>query len=128
MSKLSVVIITLNEEKNIGSCIDSVHEIADEIILLDSFSTDSTIAIAKTKGAKVFQQKFEGYTAQKNKAITYASNDYVLALDADELLSPELLNSIKQIKRAGYSADAYTMNRLNYFADKPIKTCGWYPD
>ena len=84
MELLSVVIITYNEEHNIGRCIDSVKEVADEIVVLDSFSTDKTVQIAEAKGAYVYRQKFEGYIAQKNKALEFAEHNYVLCLDADE--------------------------------------------
>ena len=90
MNKLSVVVITFNEEKNIGRCLDSVRTVADEIIVLDSFSTDSTVAIAAQKGAIVKQQSFSGYIRQKNKAIELALYEYVLLLDADEAVSDEL--------------------------------------
>jgi glycosyltransferase involved in cell wall biosynthesis len=128
MNKLSVVIITLNEEKNIARCIDSVQNIADEIIVVDSFSSDRTVEIVNGKGARVFQQKFEGYTNQKNIAVSYSSNDYVFSIDADEEISYELLESIRVVKLTGWGADAYEMNRLNFFGQTPIKSCGWYPD
>lgn len=128
MSKLSVVIITLNEENNIGPCIDSVQGLADEIIVVDSYSTDRTVAIATQKGAKVFQHKFEGYTKQKNTAAQHATHDYVFSIDADERVSAELYQSILEAKQKGLIPPGYEMNRLNHLAGKPIKTCGWYPD
>src|SRR4030095_15690771 len=87
MEKLSAVIITFNEEKNIGRCIDSLQKVADEIIVLDSFSTDKTITIAEARGAVVHRQQFLGYIEQKNKALTLASHAFVLCLDADEAVS-----------------------------------------
>lgn len=128
MSKLSVVIITLNEEGNIGRCIDSVQGLADEVIVVDSFSTDRTVDIATQKGAKVFQHIFEGYTQQKNIAIEDAAFDYVFSIDADEEVSAALKQSILAAKQQGFTSDAYKMNRLNFFANRPVKTCGWYPD
>lgn len=128
MNKLSVVIITFNEEETIARCIDSVIEIADEIIVLDSFSTDRTVQITKEKGAKIFQEKFSGYTSQKNLAISKSSNQYVFSIDADEVVSKELLRSIKEEKQKDFPADAYEMNRLNFFGDRAVRTCGWYPD
>jgi glycosyltransferase involved in cell wall biosynthesis len=83
--KLSVVIITFNEQRNIARCIDSVLSVADEIVVVDSFSTDETVAIAKQKGAKVIQHKFEGHIEQKNYAITQATFPHILSLDADEM-------------------------------------------
>src|SRR5688572_22507686 len=127
MSKLSVVIITFNEENNIARCIDSVNGIADEVVVVDSFSTDKTEEIAKGKGARFIQHTFKGHIEQKNYAKEQAQYDYVLSLDADEALSEELKNSIKQAK-TDFAVHGYTMNRLNFYEDKPIKTCGWYPD
>lgn len=127
MKKVSAVIITLNEEENIGRCIDSVKEIADEVVVVDSFSSDKTVAIAIAKGARVIQHRFEGHIEQKNFAKQQAAYDYVLSLDADEALSEELRQSILSEKQR-LSADGYAMNRLNFYCGKPIKTCGWYPD
>ena len=128
MSQLTVVIITYNEEENVGRCIDSVHDIADEIIVLDSFSTDGTKKIAEAKGAKVTERKFTNYIDQKNFVLTLSTNDYVLNLDADEFLSEELKKSISAEKLADFPSDAYSMNRLNFYCGEAIKTCGWYPD
>ncbi|MCX6198841.1 MAG: glycosyltransferase family 2 protein [Bacteroidetes bacterium] len=128
MNQLSVVIITYNEEDTIARCIDSVRAIADEIIVLDSFSTDKTVAIAKEKGAKIIKEKFQGFTAQKNLVISYSSSQYVFSIDADEVVSEELLRSIQIEKQKDFPADAYEMNRLNFFGTRAIKTCGCYPD
>ena len=98
MISLSVVIITFNEEKNIARCIDSVKDLADEIVVVDSFSTDNTKSICLSKGAKFIEHKFEGFTAQKTYATAQATNDYILALDADEYLSTELHASISKAK------------------------------
>jgi glycosyltransferase involved in cell wall biosynthesis len=127
MISLSVVIITFNEEKNIGRCIDSVAGLADEIVVVDSFSTDNTKAICLSKGAKFFENKFDGFTAQKNFAIAQATHDFILALDADEYLSTELKESVQKVK-SNWKADGYSMNRLNSYAGKWVKSCGWYPD
>lgn len=127
MNKLSVVIITFNEEKNIGRCIDSVKTVADEVIVLDSFSTDTTVAIAQQKGAVVHQQTFNGYIQQKNKAIKLASNDYVLLLDADEALSDELATSIASVKQ-DLTHKAFSMNRCNIYCGRHIRHGLWYPD
>ena len=120
MELLSVVIITYNEEKNIGRCIDSVKEVADEIVVLDSFSTDRTVQIAEAKGAFVYRQKFAGYVAQKNKALEFAENNYVLSLDADEALDDTLKASILKAKN-GFAFNAYKMNRCAYYSGKFIK-------
>lgn len=127
MQGISVVIITLNEENNIERCIESVKQIADEIIVVDSLSTDKTHEIAKMKGAIVHAQNFLGYVEQKNLALSLARNEYVLSLDADEALSEQLSNSIAKIK-SRFDAAGYAFSRLNFYCGKPIKTCGWYPD
>ena len=127
MNLLSAVIITWNEEKNIGRCLDSLNRVADEIILLDSFSNDNTVAIAAQKGAEVVQSTFSGYIEQKNKALQLARNDYVLSLDADEVLSPELIESVLEAKK-DFKYKAYFMNRYNHYCGRFIKYGLWYPD
>ncbi|NVO19509.1 MAG: glycosyltransferase family 2 protein [Bacteroidetes bacterium] len=127
MVKLSVVIITFNEEKQIGRCIDSVLGIADEVIVLDSFSTDTTEIICRQKGAIFHQHEFDGYIEQKNRALSIASFDFILSLDADEVLSDELRSSIGEVKQ-NPTASGFTMNRLNNYCGKWIRHGGWYPD
>jgi glycosyltransferase involved in cell wall biosynthesis len=127
MAMLSVVIITFNEEANIGRCIDSVQDIADEIIVLDSFSTDKTVEIAKSKNATVHQQSFAGYIEQKNCALQLARYPYVLSLDADEAVDQQLIVSIAEEKKE-FSAQAYTMNRCSSYCGKFIRHGLWYPD
>jgi len=127
MLKISAVIITFNEERNIERCIKSVRNIADEIVVLDSFSTDKTEEICKKYDVKFFQHKFDGYTKQKNRAADFAENDYVLSLDADEELSEKLINSILKIEENPIF-DAYDFNRLNIYCGKAIKHTSWYPD
>lgn len=127
MNKLSVVIITYNEAANIGCCIDSVQGLADEVLVVDSFSTDNTVSIATSKGARVLTHAFEGHIQQKNWARLQAIHPYVLSLDGDEALNDELRTSILAAKN-NFTAQGYTMNRLNYYCGEPIKTCGWYPD
>lgn len=128
MQKLSVVIITFNEAANIEKCINSVKEVADEIYVLDSFSTDATCEIAERLGARVEQHVFDGHIQQKNRAKNGAVYQVVLSLDADEVLSEELKKAILEEKRQGFPAEGYYMNRLNFYCGKPVKTCGWYPD
>ncbi|MFA8300088.1 MAG: glycosyltransferase family 2 protein [Hyphomicrobiales bacterium] len=127
MIKLSVVIITLNEEKNIGRCLDAIKDIADDILVVDSYSTDKTEAICKEKGARFIQHPFEGYTEQKNVALDEALYDHVLSLDADEIPSEELLESLKKVKE-NWDADGYSMNRLTNYCGAWIHHCSWYPD
>lgn len=128
MQPISAVIITLNEEKKIRQCIDSLQKVADEVVVVDSLSQDKTKQICLEKGVRFVEHPFEGYIAQKNYALGCATYDYVLSLDADEILSDELRNSILKEKESGLKAVAYTMNRLTYFAGKPIRHSGWYPD
>jgi glycosyltransferase involved in cell wall biosynthesis len=127
MNALSVVIITFNEEQNIRRCIGSVIAVADEIVVIDSFSNDKTVEIARSMGAKVKQSAFDGYINQKNKAIKEASNNYVLLLDADEFLSEELAASILKEKE-DFIYKAYSMKRCNIFRGSYIRHGLWYPD
>jgi len=127
MIQLSVVIITLNEEKNIARCLDSVRELADEIVIVDSNSTDNTEAICKSYGARIIQHPFDGYVNQKNYAVSEAKFEYILSLDADEVLSKELHQSIKKVKQQ-FDVGGYTMNRMTNYAGKWIRHSGWYPD
>jgi glycosyltransferase involved in cell wall biosynthesis len=128
VKKLSAVIITLNEEKNIARCIRSVIDIADEIIVVDSFSTDKTKDICIELGVKFVQQSWIGYVEQKNFANNLADHDWILSIDADESLSEELHNSIKQVKDQLSENTVYSMNRLTNYCGKWIHHCGWYPD
>lgn len=127
MQQLSVAIITFNEELNIARCIESVLPVADEIVIVDSFSTDKTADICKRYPVKFIPHAFEGYIEQKNYAIMQCSFPYILSLDADEALSAELISSIKNAK-LDYKFDGYTMNRLTNYCGKWIRHCGWYPD
>jgi glycosyltransferase involved in cell wall biosynthesis len=127
MINISVVIITYNEERNLARCLNSIKEVADEIIIVDSFSTDNTIAIAKEYNARFITHEFEGYGEQKNFATQLATNDWILSLDADETLTLELQESILEIKKDP-KFDVYQMPRLTNYCGKWIKHCGWYPD
>jgi glycosyltransferase involved in cell wall biosynthesis len=134
MQKLSVVIITFNEEHNIGRCIDSVAGIADEVLVVDSGSTDTTKAICESKGARVIEHPFKGHIEQKNYAASQAANEWVLSLDADEALSEELRNSILGLLNDEAGLDqwggvlGYSMNRLTNYCGHWVRHCGWYPD
>lgn len=127
MPEISVVIITLNEEKNIERCIQSVMDIADEIIVIDSFSSDQTEEICNRLGVRFIKHEFEGYIEQKNWALGQATHTYVLSLDADEALSKELGASILHIKE-NIKYDAYQFNRMTNYCGKWIRHSGWYPD
>jgi glycosyltransferase involved in cell wall biosynthesis len=125
--KISAVIITHNETHNIQRCLDSLKSVADEIVIVDSFSTDSTLEICKKYTDKVFQIAWLGYAAQKNTANSYATNDWVLSLDADEALSPALAQSILAIKNNA-TADGYMISRMTNYCGKWIRHGDWYPD
>ena len=147
---LSVVIITKNEEENIARTLASVIDFADEIILLDSGSTDRTLAVARTFGdkVKIYQEEWKGFARQKNSAIAKATGDWVLSLDADEEVSPQLADDIrklfgsnqpvpatKQIVDGGgpycgvtIAEDAFSARRKNFFLGRWIQHGGFYPD
>lgn len=125
--KLSVVIITYNEERNIARCLESVKRVADELVVVDSFSTDRTREICLRYGARFVEHPFEGHIEQKNYALTQATFQHVLSLDADEALSPELEQAVLAAKN-NWQSDAYSMNRLTNYCGKWIHHSGWYPD
>ena len=127
MPEISVVIMTLNEEQKIERCLQSVKDIADEIVVVDSFSTDSTEEICKTFGVKFIRHPFEGYIEQRKYSIDQASHDHVLVIDADEALSEELRASIMRVKE-NWTHDGYHLNRLNSYCGQWIRHSGWYPD
>lgn len=124
MSKISVVIITKNEEKNIVNCLETVKW-ADEIIIVDSFSTDRTVEIAKKYTDKIFLRQFTNYSEQKNFGTKHASNIWILSIDADERVSSELKEEICQAISCGCS-DGYWIPHLDYMFGKKIKHGGWY--
>ncbi|MBL0355914.1 MAG: glycosyltransferase family 2 protein [Chitinophagaceae bacterium] len=127
MQKISAVIITFNEEKKITACLASLQGIADEIVVLDSFSSDKTPDICKQFGVKFYQQSWTGYGQQKNDAAAKASHDYILSLDADECLSPVLQKSLIELKKTDL-AGVYRMNRLNNFYGYNLHHGNAYPD
>ncbi|EQA51875.1 glycosyltransferase family 2 protein [Leptospira kmetyi] len=128
--KLSVAIITYNEEKNIGPCIESCLDVADEIVILDSVSTDNTEKISKSyPSVKFFKQKFKGHIEQKNDAIALCKYDWILSLDADERVSPELKNSILTFKQKqdDPAVNGFQVSRLTFHMGRFIRYGGWYP-
>ena len=125
--QLSVVIIAYNEEKNIARCLSSVKPVADDVVVVDSFSTDKTKLICVENNARFVEHKFDGHIEQKNWAITQAKHQFVLSLDADEALTPELQQAILAIKN-NWQHESYSFNRLTNFCGTWIKHCGWYPD
>jgi glycosyltransferase involved in cell wall biosynthesis len=124
---LSVIIITRNESANILACLESVA-FADEVIVLDGQSTDDTVHLARNSGAKVFiAQSWEGFGPQKNKALSYASHDWVLSIDADERVSADLAFEIQQVLSQPKHT-LYDIPRLTNFCGQWIHHCGWRPD
>ncbi|HZN03455.1 MAG TPA: glycosyltransferase family 2 protein [Candidatus Polarisedimenticolia bacterium] len=124
---LSVIIPTFNEEETIEDCLASVA-FADEILVVDSFSTDRTVDIAKARGARVVQREY-GYSAQqKNWAIPQARHEWVLLVDADERVSAPLRDEMRDLLSRGPEADGYWIRRANHFLGKRIRFCGWGSD
>lgn len=124
---LSVVIITGNEEKRIRDCLESVKW-ADEIIVVDSESIDRTVEIAREYTDKIFVRRWEGYAPQKQFAIEQATCDWILSLDADERVSPELKLEIEGILATETEYEGFYIPRRNFFLGKWIRSCGWYPN
>ncbi len=123
---VSVVIITHNEERNIGDALESVKEFSD-VVVVDSFSTDGTVGICGEYGARVYQHPWQGFARQKQLAVDYAKEPWVLILDADERVTPGLREEISRtIGRA--SKNGYSVPRRNYFLGRWIRHSGWWPD
>lgn len=127
MRKLTVTIITKNEERNIARCLESIKEVADEIVVVDSGSTDQTESICRQFNVNFVFKNWEGYAAARNYAAALATNNWVLSLDADEALSEELKKSILFQKQSGDAATC-SFKRLTNYCGKWIRHCGWYPD
>jgi glycosyltransferase involved in cell wall biosynthesis len=125
--KLSATIVALNEERNIVRAVESLHS-ADEVVVVDSGSTDRTREVACSLGARVVEEPWRGYAGQKNFAAQCAENDWILSIDADESLSEVLEAEILELKREGPQFDAYDMPRLAQYCGRWILHSGWYPD
>ena len=125
--KISATLITLNEEKNIAAAIKSLHWV-DEIIVVDAFSSDNTVEIAKKLGAKVYTNSWSGYGQQKNFAHSKATHPWVLNIDADERVTQILATEIKEIMQNPTSVDGYYISRKTFFLGKWIKFGGWFPN
>jgi glycosyltransferase involved in cell wall biosynthesis len=131
--KISACLITLNEERNLPRCLASVAPLVDEIVVVDSGSTDATTAIAKKFGARVIHQDWLGYVGQKNFALAQAAHPWVLSIDADEEISPELAAAIRRVK-SDPDADApaapvgYEFSRMVFYRNKWVRHGDWYPD
>lgn len=126
-SKLSAVIITLNEERNIGRCLLSLQGIADEIIVLDAFSTDKTLQICEELGARVEQRTWKGYSDSKNYLNSLTSHPYIFSIDADEAVDEQLKKALLIEKEKGFNG-VYSVNRMTNYLGKWIRHSGWYPD
>jgi glycosyltransferase involved in cell wall biosynthesis len=126
MTRLSAIIITRNEAGNIGACLDALS-FCDERIVVDSGSEDETVAIARRQGAKVFAHAWSGFGPQKNHALSLATGDWVLSVDADERVTPALARAVRSAIEAGL-ADGYEMPRRSRFLGREMRHSGWYPD
>ncbi|HAX44766.1 MAG TPA: glycosyltransferase family 2 protein, partial [Solibacterales bacterium] len=124
---ISATIITRNEERNLPRAIESLR-CCDEILVVDSGSTDRTVEIAERYGARVIEANWRGYAGQKNYASDQARHDWVLSIDADEALSEDLEGEIWALKKNGPAFDAYTVPRMAQYLGKWILHSGWYPD
>lgn len=126
--KISAAVITFNEERNIERCLRSLQDVADEIVVIDSFSKDRTKEICKAFGVRFIENPFDGHIQQKNFAIDQTSHEWVLSLDADEALDETLKNSILALKTNEPEFFGYRFNRLTNYCGTWIKHSGWYPD
>lgn len=128
MNKISATILTYNEERHIEACLESLRGVVDEIIVVDSYSTDSTLDICRRYGCRISQRPMAGFGAQRQYATSLTSHSYVLAIDADEALSPALRESLLELKQKGFGHRGFSMSRLNFFCGYAVKHCGLYPD
>ncbi|UCH84913.1 MAG: glycosyltransferase family 2 protein [Candidatus Latescibacterota bacterium] len=124
MPRISTIVITFNEERNIARCLQSVETFSDEIIVLDSNSTDQTVEIARGLGARVITNDWPGYGKQKQLALEHATHSWVFSIDADEEVSPELGREIRSLD---FSMDGYEMPRAVWYLNRWIKHGVWYP-
>jgi glycosyltransferase involved in cell wall biosynthesis len=125
--KLSAYVIAYNDEPNMRACLESVRW-ADEIVVVDSHSTDGTERISREFTDKIYQHKFEGFGKLRNEAVAHTTHEWVLSVDTDERVTPELREEILALLARGPAADAYFVPRRNYFLGRWIRHCGWYPD
>ena len=125
--KVSVVVIAYNDALNLRPCLESVKW-ADELIVVDSYSTDSTEAISREYTAHVFQHAFSGFGKLRNDAVAHATHDWIFSLDTDERATAGIQEEIRSQLERGPEAEAFFVPRLNYFLGRLIKRCGWYPD
>lgn len=127
MPKLTVTVITRNEAANIGPVLASVAW-ADEIVVVDAESTDDTVALARCHTPKVFVSRWPGFSAQKNFAAAQAANDWILSVDADERVTPELAGEIRSVLGGAHAARGYRIPRVSFYLGRWIRSTDWYPD
>lgn len=128
MSSITALILTYNEEENIKECLESVKWV-DEIVVIDSYSLDLTVNIAREYTSQVYQRQFDDFSAQRNFGLAKATSEWVLVVDADERVTSELKKEIRQnLSNNSDEYKGYRIPRKNYFLGKWIKYCGWYPD
>jgi glycosyltransferase involved in cell wall biosynthesis len=125
-TSISAVVITFNEGHHLEKCLRALQQVADEIIVVDSYSTDNTVEVAKDCGATVFQQNWKGYSEQKNDGNSMAKYNWILSIDADEVLDSELIESISNWKKNAPTPAAF--KRMTNYCGRFIKHGGWYPD
>jgi glycosyltransferase involved in cell wall biosynthesis len=125
--QITAYVMTFNEARQIRAVLESLKW-ADEVIVMDSFSTDGTVKIAHEYGARVISEKFCGFGKLRNLALDAAKNDWVFSLDADERCTPELADEIRRTLAAGPQFDAYHVPRKSHFLGRWMRHCGWYPD
>lgn len=128
MNNISGLVITRNEEKHIAECIQSLKQVCNEIIIVDSKSSDNTQAIAEKNGATVIRQAFLGDGPQRSLGLPYCNNKWVLNLDADERLDENCVQQINNLDLSRTSFDTFTFKRKNHVGSKWVKYAGWYPD
>jgi glycosyltransferase involved in cell wall biosynthesis len=127
---LSVTVVAQDEERTVGAVLAAATEVADEIVFLDSGSTDRTVEIAQSFGVRLYRQPWLGYAQQKNRALELARGDWVLSLDADEVMTPALINEIRRTLSAPIPRDVvgFKIPRVLFIGDKPVRRGGFYPD
>ncbi len=125
--KISVVVIAYNDAPNMRACLESVRW-ADELIVIDSYSTDGTTEICREFTPNIFHYPFQGFGLLRNQAISHASHDWIFSLDTDERATSEVVREIRELLKANPPAKAYFVPRRNFFLGRGIKFCGWYPD
>ncbi len=125
MDAISATIITRNEEQNLERCLNALKGVVDEIVVVDSYSTDRTVEICQRYGCKVTQREFRGFGSQRQYATGLASHNYILSIDADEVISEDLRNHIIELKNKGFDHRVYSINILNYFCGQPLHHSGY---